>query len=378
MQELDLSNSHYTACKKSDGLSFKLDFDFQDKENLLDFIYSISNKKKMDLILKEINPEIIHLHHYGNLSPSILHSLFNYKKRNPKIKIIQTVHTFQYSCSHQAAYDYNKTKRCLDCASVHFKTKIFYRKCSRGGFIHSVAKGFNSLITHYYYKKGLIDTIIVPSNFIKETILLNSFYKDKEILVINNPIFSKFEKNNKLKKENNIVYFGRLSEEKNIKLLINAFVLFVNKTKADYKLLIIGDGLEKEKLQEYVLKENMAERILFLPFMSHEKLKKYLEISKISIMTSKCFENAPMMIIESFNYDIIPIVANHGGMREMALKLNFGLLFESEDCESLVNQIINATENYETLINEKPELESQIRNLFSKSIYFNELIKIYS
>ncbi|WP_264535059.1 glycosyltransferase [Flavobacterium sp. N1736] len=379
LKELDLSNSHYTACKKSEQLPFKLDFEFKSKEQLLDFIYSFSNKRKMDLILKEIKPEVIHLHHYGNLSPSILHSLFNYKKRNPKVQIIQTVHTFQYSCSHQAAYDYHKTKRCLDCASMHFKTKIFYRKCSRAGFIHSIAKGFNSLITHYYYKKGVIDTIIVPSNFIKESILLNKFYKDKEINVINNPIFSDFQKIKEYSKENNIVYFGRLSEEKNIKLLITAFVQFVNNKEGDkYKLLIIGDGPEKEELQKYVTKENMVERVLFLPFMSQEKLKKYLEISKISIMTSKCFENAPMMMIESFNYDIIPIVADHGGMREMALKLNFGFLFESENQESLIRQIFSATKDYQEIINKKPKLEGKIHDLFSKSLYFSELTNLYS
>lgn len=378
LKELDLSNSHYAACIKSEELTFKLDFEFQEKTQVLDFVYSISNKKRMDVILEESKPDVVHLHHYGNLSPSILHSLFNYKNKNLETKIIQTVHTFQYSCSHQAAYDYNKKKRCLDCAGMHFKTKIFYRKCSRLGFFHSIAKGLNSIITHYFYKKGLVDIILVPSDFIKETILLNDNYRDKEVLVINNPIFNKFERINKFTKDNNIVYFGRLSEEKNIKLLIRAFILYINKSGSNYKLLIIGDGLEKEKLQKYVLQENMTERILFLPFMSQEKLKNYLGISKISIMTSKCYENAPMMMIESFNYDIIPIVANHGGMREMALKLNFGLLFESDNCESLVNQIFKATTNYEELINEKPQLERKIHNLFSSSIYFEGLMNVYS
>lgn len=377
-QQFDLSNTHYTVCKKSENLPFKLDFEFQEKMRPLDFIYSFSNKKRMKMILEEIKPDVIHLHHYGNLSPSILHSLFSYKMKNEKSKIIQTVHTFQYSCSHQAAYDYNKMKRCLDCAGVHYKTKIFYRKCSRAGFFHSTAKGVNSIITHYFYKKGLVDTIIVPSDFIKEAILLNKFYTNKEIKVIRNPIFNDFEKQNKIAKENNIVYFGRLSEEKNIMFLIKSFILFVRKNSSDYKLLIIGDGIEKEVLQKYVLQENMRERILFLPFMSQEGLKKYLEVSKISIMTSKCFENAPMMMIESFNYNIIPIVANHGGMKEMASKLNFGLLFESENYESLVNEIKRATSDYQTLINEKPKLEAQIRDLFSKSIYYNQLTKIYS
>ncbi|WP_281231878.1 glycosyltransferase family 4 protein [Flavobacterium gelatinilyticum] len=377
-QELDLINTHYTACKQSNKLPFKVDFDFKEKEQLADFIYSFSNKRKMDLMLKEIEPDIIHLHHYGNLSPSILHSLHNYKKRRDNIRIIQTVHTFQYSCSHQAAYDYNKTKRCLDCASVHFKTKIFYRKCSRAGFVHSIAKGFNSLITHYYYKKEIIDTIVVPSNFIKEAILLNKFYSDKKIVEINNPIFENLEKKVKFHKENNIVYFGRLSEEKNIKLLITAFSLFASKDIENYKLLIIGDGSEKKELQQYVNEKKILDKVIFFPFMTQRELAKYLETSKISIMTSKCFENAPMMMIESFNYNIIPIAANHGGMREMVLKLNFGLLFESEDEYSLVDQITKAVNDYEKLINEKPKLEAKIRDLFSKSKYFTELSNLYS
>ncbi|MBE9463046.1 glycosyltransferase family 4 protein [Dyadobacter subterraneus] len=57
---------------------------------------------------------------------------------------------------------------------------------------------------------------------------------------------------NSSKRSRNFVYVGRLAEEKNLDLLIRAFIAAIenNKNSSDWKLLFVGDGPSKEKLKE--------------------------------------------------------------------------------------------------------------------------------
>lgn len=380
LKDLDHQRDHFVACKWSNALPFQIDFVFPEGDvRLIDLIYSAMNKKKLDSFLDQLKPDIIHLHHYANLSPSILHSLYNYKIKYNRTKIIQTAHTFEYICSHHAAYDYQQSKRCLDCSSQRFKTKIFYRNCSRLNYFHSVGKGINSLIAHYFYGKNFIDKIIVPSQFMKDSVLQNKSINSDQVEVIDNPVSKEFLviDNGNIKKDQ-LIYFGRLSEEKNIELLISAYSHYVKSVVEPFTLVIIGNGVEKIRLEALVLSLKLNHCVKFIPFLSHKDLKGYLNDSKISILPSKCFENAPMMVVESLVANIIPIVSNHGGMKEMITRFSFGLVFDSDDIISLSKQISYAVSNYDELIQKANEARILATQTLSKEVYLNKLSNLYS
>jgi glycosyltransferase involved in cell wall biosynthesis len=52
-----------------------------------------------------------------------------------------------------------------------------------------------------------------------------------------------------------LIYSGRLNPEKNLELLIDVFLNLVS-TNSDFKLIIVGDGLEKQNM--------MVKQLLFL------------------------------------------------------------------------------------------------------------------
>ncbi|HTN20548.1 MAG TPA: glycosyltransferase family 4 protein [Pelobium sp.] len=377
-KKYDQKRKHYVACRYSEKLPFVVDFAFTEKkENIFSKIYSNSNKKELARFLSDLEPEIIHLQHYANLSPSILHALYNYKRKNKKTTIIQTVHTFEYACSHHAAYDYKQNKRCLDCASQTFKTKIFYRNCSRLGFAHSFGKGLASLLSHYFYNKQFIDKLIVPSEFMRTAVGLNKSRDMRKVIVVNNPIADELFEANPTEKKNQILYFGRLSEEKNIDLLLRGYSHYQKSVNLAFPLVIIGEGSEKERLISLSIELGCADYVTFMPFLSHFELKKYLEVSKISLLTSKCFENAPMMVIESLACDIIPIVCNHGGMLEMVECFGFGFHFNADDYLDLAKTIEDVTNNYNIIINRNKGLKDEVKRSLSSLYFFDKINNIY-
>jgi glycosyltransferase involved in cell wall biosynthesis len=379
LKDLDKERSHYIACKASENLPFKIDFPFKsNKVNSLDLIYSFENRRQLDIFLAELEPDLIHLHHYANLSPSVLSSLYKFKKRRPEVKIVQTVHTFEYLCSHHAAFDYKKSMRCLDCGKQRFKTKIFYRNCSRLGYMHSIGKGINSLIAHYYYGRNVIDLLIVPSEFMKETIAQNNRFESEKIFIVENPVAKSFiHERACLNKKNQIIYFGRLSDEKNIELLVRAYAQYIVNSIEPYTLLIVGEGPDSVMLQNLVRELNLEDNVRFLPFLQHAELSVHLQESKISVLPSKCFENAPMMVIESLAFDILPIVSSHGGMKEMVTKFNFGLTFKSDSVSSLSEIINYAVEHNAELVRNTKNARLIAGQLLTSERYLRNLDNIY-
>ncbi len=89
--------------------------------------------------------------------------------------------------------------------------------------------------------------------------------------VIFNPINDKLPEPSFGEREKYVTTFCRISPEKNLTMLVNAFALFADKFE-DYRLKIIGDALnpaEKKTqahLKELVAKLNLNDKIDFIPF----------------------------------------------------------------------------------------------------------------
>jgi len=313
----------------------------------------------------------------ANLSPSILRAIYLYKKKGG-VLVLHSVHTFEYVCSHFAGYDYKKQVKCTDCAKSVFKFKIFYRKCSRLGFIHSIGKGVTSLISSFYINKNVIDIITTPSDFLKEKMLMHP--KINNIVVLRNPILKNQDESNKIYRNSDFfyfVYFGRLSEEKNIECIIKSFYI-AQKTYSNFRMKVIGSGVEKKKIENLVKNLNLSEKVFFYDFLPKEELDIELRSCNVSILSSKCYENAPMVVSESIDLGLIPIVCNHGGMKEMVDICVLGLKFNSNNHSELAEKMAYSYNNFNKLLLKLSYSKSKIKKLFNSEVAYNSLIKLYS
>lgn len=105
---------------------------------------------------------------------------------------------------------------------------------------------------------------------------------------------------------------GRLSREKGFEYLVEAIYL-LRKKKLEYntKLLIIGDGNQKDHLSQLVEKYNLSDQVLFTGYIKNAfNLLPLFDIFSISSIT----EGLPITLLEAMQYCIPIVSTNVGGI----------------------------------------------------------------
>ncbi|MCX6171130.1 MAG: glycosyltransferase family 4 protein [Ignavibacteriales bacterium] len=341
------------------------------------YIFSIHNYFLLKNFLNKESIDIIHLHgFFASISPSILLAIKKIKKNN-HIRVIQTLHDFHLICPNASLYNYANNNICEKCIGKKYKFFIFKDKCDRRGRIHSILKGIRSLVANNILgHRDIIDQFISPSDFLKHKMIEDGI-DEKKIIVIRNPIINYMTKSDS-KKENLICYFGRFSKEKNLEFLIAAFSLWKMKTNNDFRLLLIGEGEEENKLRELAKTSNCNDSIVFKKFVQNEELVNNIKLAKYFCMTSSWYENAPLSILEALSLNIIPIVPNIGGMDESIRLFNIGRTYESGNYDSFLDSITTLETSYDLILEELRQKKEDISKCISLKNYHEGLSVIYT
>lgn len=184
-----------------------------------------------------------------------------------------------------------------------------------------------------FYIAGTLSNIIVsPTVGVKNDIVNNYIINSKKIFVSYNPFDIKNikemsraiidEKYENLFKYNVLISLGRLNPVKNHIMLIKAFIKGGKKFD-NCKLLIIGSGPERERLEHEIRKANMSSSIILLGHKSNPF--KYLNKSSIYIHSSN---------IEGFGNSLVEAMV-------------CGLPVISTDCPVGPREILCQESNYE-------------------------------
>lgn len=186
-----------------------------------------------------------------------------------------------------------------------------------------------------------LDKYIVLTNYDK---VMYKNEKNIECDVIYNPLsFESNEKSTCSKKS--ILFVGRLVEQqKGLDLLIQAFNKVCSKNK-DWILKIVGDGSDKEKLEQLIEGLKLTERIKIEPPTSN--IKEYYLNSSIFVSSSR-WEGFGLVITEAMECGLPVVAFANSGPREIISKNHEnGVLVPCEDVDSLANEILDLINNEE-------------------------------
>ena len=185
--------------------------------------------------------------------------------------------------------------------------------------------------------------VTCPSYETLEYLKKLKIFDNNKLVILYDPIInvSKIKKEIKKKldlsnqKKNYFLSIGRLTKQKNHKLLIDAFSL-LDKNDNNY-LYIIGEGEEKDKLLKKIKKLNLEKKIFLLGFK--ENVYPYISAS-IAIISSSLWEDPGAVMIESA-FCNKPIISSNcrNGPKEFLMHGKAGYLFENNDISSLKNNI---------------------------------------
>lgn len=144
------------------------------------------------------------------------------------------------------------------------------------------------------------------------------------------------------------VFLGRLVSDKGADLAIRAFAKILCmensslRNNSNFKMTIIGDGPERNKLNELIYSLGVEKAISFEGILTGKKLVDCLNRHKYIIVPSVWEEPFGIVVLEGMACGCIPIVSDGGGLPEAVGAA--GLVFKRgnvEDLKSCMERITN-------------------------------------
>ena len=190
---------------------------------------------------------------------------------------------------------------------------------------------------------GKADLVITPSKYFQK--LVGGWIKNPEkVKAIYNgiPLENwKLEIGNWKFQPKTILSAGRLVPWKGFDVLID-----VMKDLPDWKLIIVGDGPERESLELRIKNYELGERVLLIGSLPREQLLEYLEKSSIFVLNT-AFESFSFQVVEAMNAGVPVITTNIGNLAEIIEDGKEGILVEPNNRQQILAAIKKISENDE-------------------------------
>lgn len=195
--------------------------------------------------------------------------------------------------------------------------------------------------------------IIAISNYLKNVIIEKCKIVSKKIIVIGKGIkINKYENNettkNRLIDKINLLYVGRISEEKGLEILLFALKEVEKKYKDKFILKIVGTANNNDylhKVKNIINTLNLNKCIMFLGQKDENELIYEYHNNDILIVPSY-LETFGRVVIEGMAAGIPIISSDSGGLDELVINNVNGFKFKSGDYKQLGTYLIASKENY--------------------------------
>lgn len=300
--------------------------------------YSPIALNRFERLLEDFRPDVIHLNLvHRQITFSILDA--PYLREHP-VPVVYTAHDYIPVCPNCIMLD-GKGAVCDDCLTGGFSACV-KKRCVKGSRAKSWLAAHEAKFLHQkgYYEK--IDRIIAPSEFIRNKLIEGGFPEHQVVHMQN------FAKDEVLEWARNtddmtdwknpyILFFGRLSKEKGVDVLVDAFERVLPQMSDNVKLVIAGDGPERESLEK---KSN--DRIVFVGFKQGDELEKLVSGATLACCPSVWCENMPYSIVEALAEGTPVVGSRIGGIPELVIEGETGWLAEPGDISSLSEVLMHA------------------------------------
>ena len=230
---------------------------------------------------------------------------------------------------------------------------------------------FSKILTYNFSDKIICNS--VGSKKSLEKLLLNK----SKVISIYNPYLKKINKKNNFPKKNAAITVGRLTKQKDHKTLIEAMKILSNKG-FNLKLLIIGDGDQKKKIQLLINFLELKKNVKILGWKKN--LNDYYKTAKLFVLPS-LYEGLGNVVIDAVNFNIPVITTDcRSGPPEIIKKNRGGFLVPVLNPREMANKILYCLKNYKLAL-KKANYAKKYINRFSEKKnsekYYRELIKIF-
>jgi len=310
-----------------------------------------------------------------------IHFLDIGKKNNPHFQTIRDLLTYSWKayfyCKkliRNTRYDFCHAFFGIPCGYIAMKLGIPYIVSLRGSDVPFYSDRF-FLLDLLFFRRisrniwGRAKSVTAVSHYLRE--LAEETSPDQAIEVIFNGIdieeFQPTDKANTDEKTFTILFVGRLIERKGLKYALAALKELVKKYP-NVRLLIVGDGPQRNTHEHYVDKHRLSPFVHFLGPLNREQTRDHYQKSDVFLLPS-IKEALPNVILEAMACGL-PIICTETGAAELINKN--GIIIAKESSGDIKEALV-------TLMSDKKLRRNMARQsrLLVKDKSWDEVANLY-
>jgi glycosyltransferase involved in cell wall biosynthesis len=287
----------------------------------LKLVHSAEAVRRMGELIELTRPDLVHCHNvYHQLTPSIIGAA---KRRG--VPVVLTLHDYKAVCPVHTRL--RRGRPCSDCLGGKVSNVLKHR-CAGGSLGRSALLYAEAVIQRLLRSYEKVDAVIAPSEFMRASVTQARFPGDRVHVLHNGVDTEKLRPGGE--DDGYVLYLGRLSAEKGAESLLAAHES-LSSLSDPMPLRLAGTGpLESTLRSRYPKAE-------FLGHLSGPALADVLRRAAAVVLPSECYENCPVAVLEAMSYGKPVIASDIGGIPELVIHGETGLLFPAGDRRALAD-----------------------------------------
>lgn len=216
--------------------------------------------------------------------------------------------------------------------------------------------------------------VITVSEFLKQQ-MVRSGYPEHIIQVLY--LFAPTVKHTEIPLHEDIprfVFLGRISPEKGLKWLVEAF----DKVQVPCHLDIAGEGYQEQEIKQFVHKLDLQNRLTFHGWVSPSQASELIRSSRAVIFPSLWHEPGGTVAFEAMAHARPVIMSKVGGMPEVILDNMNGFLVEPGDVNGLAKAIEQLAGSWSLAVKLGEAGMNFVEREFSLEKHFQKLMSVYA
>lgn len=283
-------------------------------------VYNPANGRAFHRFLDAVRPGLLHAHNiYGGLTTAVLDVA-----RKAALPVVLTVHDYKLVCPSYLALDHGRV--CTACAGGRFH-QCALRRCHKSSLTASALYTAEAYLAAWGRKYAPVRRFLCPSRFMQRTLLDNGYAAERVVYLPNSVDTAGVDP--AAGDGAYVLYVGRLSAEKGVRTLLRAAQTL------DLPLRVVGDGPLRGELEAEARRPGLQGRVTFTGHRSGEALAREFRDAAFLVLPSEWHENAPMSALEAFAHGKPILGADLGGIPELVVPGQTGMLFPPGDADAL-------------------------------------------
>lgn len=346
----------------------------------LSFAYSREAMRRFEALCRDFQPDVVHMSLvHRQLTLSILDAPYLAEESVP---VVWTSHDYIAVCPGYLMLD-GSGKVCEACLDGDFQHCV-ERRCVKASRAKSMLAAHEARSIRRRGLYGKIDRIIAPSDFMRSKLLEGGFPASQVIFMRNFVTdevlaLARVDEDPTDHEHPYLLFFGRLSREKGIEVLVDAFLSIADRNP-DWRLVIVGEGPERAAIEAQISAHPEGARVELVGFQRGDALRRLVEGASLAVSPSRCRENMPFSIVEALAAGTPVVGTRIGGIPELISVGHTGFLAEPDDMISLMGSIqrgIALCGDIDAYHAMQANCRAFILESCNQSSYIKELVSLY-